>query len=172
MSKESLEQKKETESLRIKKEQVVALEDKVKRASGIVIIDYRGITVEEDTNLRSALRAAGVEYKVIKNRIILRAFKNSGYDGFDKIFEGPTAVAFSYDDATAPARIISENSKKLNKLTVKGGIVEKQIYDAAGIAKIATIPSKNVLIGQLLGLLTSPMRGLAVALNEVAKKQA
>ena len=172
MSKEALEPKKETEALKLKKEQVAEYEDKVKRAAGIVVLDYRGITVEEDTNLRSALRAAGIEYKVIKNRIILRAFKNSGYDGFDKVFEGPTAVAFSYDDATAPARIISENSKKLNKLTIKGGIVENQAMDAAGITKIANIPSKNVLVGQLLGLLTSPMRGLAVALNEVAKKQA
>ena len=172
MSTGTVELKKETEALKIKKEQVSELEDKVKRAAGIVVLDYRGITVEEDTNLRSALRAAGVEYKVIKNRIILRAFKNSGYDGFDKVFEGPTAVAFSYDDATAPARIICENSKKLNKLTVKGGIIDSQVMDAAGINKIANIPSKNVLIGQLLGLLTSPMRSLAVALNEVAKKQA
>ena len=171
MSKETYELR-ETEALQAKREQVAQLEDKVKRAAGIVVIDYRGITVEEDTNLRSALRAANVEYKVIKNRLILRAFKNSGYDGFDKVFEGPTAVAFSYDDATAPARIINENIKKLNKLSVKGGIVEHQAMDAAGINKIASIPSKNVLIGQLLGLLTSPMRSLAVALSEVAKKQA
>lgn len=162
----------EKEALKLKKEQVAQLEDKIKRAAGIVIIDYRGITVEEDTNLRSALRAANVEYKVIKNRLILRAFKNSGYDGLDKVFEGPTAVAFSYDDATAPARIISENIKKLNKLSMKGGVVENQVMDAAGINKIASIPSKSVLLGQLLGLLTSPVRSLAVALNEVAKKQA
>ncbi len=162
----------EKESLKLKKEQVAQLEEKVKNAAGIVVVDYRGITVEEDTNLRSALRAAGVEYKVVKNRLILRAFKNSGYEGFDHVFEGPTAVAFSSDDATAPARIISENIKKLNKLAIKGGIVEKQVMDAAGINKIATIPSKTVLVGQLLGLLTSPMRGLAVALSEVAKKQA
>ena len=162
----------ETEALKLKREQVAQLEEKVKSAAGIVIIDYRGITVEEDTNLRSALREAGVEYKVIKNRLILRAFQNSGYEGFDKIFEGPTAVAFSYDDATAPARIISENIKKLNKLSIKGGIVEHQVMDAAAINRIATIPSKNVLLGQLLGLLTSPMRSLAIALSEVAKKQA
>ena len=171
MSKETYELR-ETETLNAKREQVAQLEDKVKRAAGIVVIDYRGITVEEDTNLRSALRAANIEYKVIKNRLILRAFKNSGFDGFDSIFEGPTAVAISYDDATAPARIISENSKKLNKLTIKGGVVENQAMDAAGINKIATIPSKTVLLSQLLGLLTSPMRSLAVALNEVAKKQA
>ncbi len=163
---------KENEALKLKKEQVAELEDKVKRALGIVIVDYRGITVEEDTALRSALREAGIEYKVIKNRLILRAFNAAGISGFDKVFEGPTAVAFSYDDATAPARILSENGKKLNKLAIKGGVVENQAMDAAGIAKIANIPSRTVLIGQLLGLLTSPMRSLAVALNEVAKKQA
>ncbi len=163
---------KETEALKLKKEQVAQIEDKIKRSAGIVIVDYRGITVEEDTALRAGLREAGVEYKVIKNRLLLKAFNNTGYEGFDKVLEGPTAVAFSYDDATAPARIISEKGKKLNKLAVKGGVVENQIMDAAGINKIANIPSKNVLLGQLLGLLTSPMRGLAVALNEVAKKQA
>lgn len=172
MSTQINELQKETEILKLKKEQVAMLEEKVKKAAGIVVVDYRGISVEEDTKLRSALREAGVEYKVIKNRLILRAFKNSGYEGFDKVFEGPTAVAFSYDDATAPARIISENIKKLNKLAIKGGVVENQPMDAAGINKIASIPSKNVLVGQLLGLLTSPMRGLAVALSEVAKKQA
>lgn len=172
MSTQINEFQKETETLRLKKEQVAVLEEKVKKAAGIVVVDYRGISVEEDTKLRSALREAGVEYKVIKNRLILRAFKNSGYEGFDKVFEGPTAVAFSYDDATAPARIISENMKKLNKLAIKGGVVENQAMDAAGINKIASIPSKTVLVGQLLGLLTSPMRSLAVALSEVAKKQA
>lgn len=172
MAKEVKELQKENEALKLKMEQVAALEEKVKSAAGIVVVDYRGITVEEDTKLRTALREAGVEYKVIKNRLILRAFKNSGYEGLDSVFEGPTAVAFSYDDATAPARIISENSKKLNKLAIKGGVVENQVMDAAGITKIASIPSKTVLIGQLLGLLTSPMRSLAVALNEVAKKQA
>ena len=94
------------------------------------------------------------------------------YEGFDKVFEGPTSVAFSYEDATAPARILSESMKKLNKLVVKGGIVEGQAMDANGISKVASIPSKQVLLGQLVGLLTSPMRSLAIALSEVAKKQA
>ncbi len=167
-----IEHKKESAALKIKKEQVTELEDKIKRAAGIVIIDYRGITVEEDTALRSALREAGVEYKVIKNRLLLRAFENTGIKGLESVFEGPTAVAFSYEDATAPARILSDNIKKLNKLEIKGGVVEQQVMDAAGIKKISNIPSKNVLLGQLLGLLTSPMRSLAVALSEVAKKQA
>ncbi len=160
------------EVLELKQQQVAEIEDKVKRASGVVIIDYRGITVEEDTALRASLRKEGIDYKVLKNRLALRAFKNAGYEGFDKVFEGPTAVAFSYEDATAPARILSESMKKLNKLVVKGGIVEGQAMDANGISKVASIPSKQVLLGQLVGLLTSPMRSLAIALSEVAKKQA
>ena len=140
------------EVLELKQQQVAEIEDKVKRASGVVIIDYRGITVEEDTALRASLRKEGIDYKVLKNRLALRAFKNAGYEGFDKVFEGPTSVAFSYEDATAPARILSESMKKLNKLVVKGGIVEGQAMDANGISKVASIPSKQVLLGQLVGL--------------------
>ncbi len=160
------------ESIRIKEEQVAVIEDKTRRAKGVVLVDYRGLNVAEDTEMRNKLRAAGVEYKVLKNRLVLRAFNKAGYEGFDKVLEGPTAVAFSYDDATAPARIVMESVKKTNKISVKGGIVEGKILDAAGITAVSNIPSKEVLLSQLLGLLTSPMRSLAIAVNEVAKKQA
>ena len=161
------------ESIKIKAEQVAVIEDKAKRAKGVVLVDYRGLTVAEDTEMRNNLRKAGVEYKVLKNRLVLRAFNNVGYEGFDKVLEGPTAVAFSYDDATAPARIVMESVKKTNnKISVKGGIVEGKILDANGIVAVSNIPSKEVLLSQLLGLLTSPMRSLAMAVSEVAKKQA
>ena len=161
------------ESIKIKAEQVAVIEDKSKRAKGVVLVDYRGLTVAEDTEMRNNLRKAGVEYKVLKNRLVLRAFNNAGYEGFDKVLEGPTAVAFSYDDATAPARIVMESVKKTNnKISVKGGIVEGKILDANGIVAVSNIPSKEVLLSQLLGLLTSPMRSLAIAVSEVAKKQA
>ena len=161
------------ESIKIKAEQVAVIEDKAKRAKGVVLVDYRGLTVAEDTEMRNSLRKAGVEYKVLKNRLVLRAFNNAGYEGFDKVLEGPTAVAFSYDDATAPARIVMETVKKTNnKISVKGGIVEGKILDANGIVAVSNIPSKEVLLSQLLGLLTSPMRSLAIAVSEVAKKQA
>jgi len=161
------------ESIKIKAEQVAVIEDKAKRAKGVVLVDYRGLTVAEDTEMRNNLRKAGVEYKVLKNRLVLRAFNNVGYEGFDKVLEGPTAVAFSYDDATAPARIVMESVKKTNnKISVKGGIVEGKILDANGIVAVSNIPSKEVLLSQLLGLLTSPMRSLAIAVSEVAKKQA
>ncbi|MBQ4049318.1 MAG: 50S ribosomal protein L10, partial [Clostridia bacterium] len=161
------------ESIKIKAEQVAVIEDKAKRAKGVVLVDYRGLTVAEDTEMCNNLRKAGVEYKVLKNRLVLRAFNNVGYEGFDKVLEGPTAVAFSYDDATAPARIVMESVKKTNnKISVKGGIVEGKILDANGIVAVSNIPSKEVLLSQLLGLLTSPMRSLAIAVSEVAKKQA
>jgi len=161
------------ETIKIKEEQVAIIEDKTKRAKGVVLVDYRGLNVAEDTEMRNKLRSAGVEYKVLKNRLVLRAFNNAGYEGFDKVLEGPTAVAFSYDDATAPARIVMESVKKTNnKISVKGGIVEGKILDAAGITAVSNIPSKEILLSQLLGLLTSPMRSLAIAVNEVAKKQA
>ena len=160
------------ESIKIKEEQVAVIEDKAKRAKGIVLVDYRGLNVAEDTEMRNNLRKEGVEYKVLKNRLVLRAFNNAGYEGFDKVLEGPTAVAFSYEDATAPARIIMESVKKTNKISVKGGVVEGKILDAAAITAVANIPSREVLLAQLLGLLTSPMRSLAIAVNEVAKKQA
>lgn len=156
----------------LKVEQVNDIQDKINRAKGIVLVDYRGINVAEDTAMRNALRAENIEYRVLKNRLVLRAMNAAGYEGLDKVLEGPTAVAFSYDDATAAARIIAENTRKVPKISIKGGIVEGKIMDAAGINVVATIPSKNVLVGQLLGLLTSPMRSLAVAINEVAKKQA
>ena len=121
--------------------------------------------------MRNDLRKANVEYKVIKNRLVLRAFDNAGLAGFDTVLEGPTAMAISYDDAVAPAKIIVDNVKKTNKLTVKGGIVEGKVLDAKEITKVAAIPAKPVLVAQLLGMLQTPVRGLAVALSEIAKKK-
>ena len=136
-----------------------------------MLVDYRGLNVAEDTSMRSELRKANVEYKVVKNRLILRAFVNAGYQGFDSVLEGPTAIAVSYDDAVAPAKIIVDNVKKTNKITVKGGVVEGKIMDAQGITKVASVPAKPVLVAQLLGMLQTPVRGLAVALSEIAKKK-
>ncbi len=172
-SKFNKEAKNLSEEILKQKEAIVKdIEDKVNRSKSIVIVDYRGINVEQDTQMRTELRKSGVEYKVLKNHLVFRAFKNAGYDGFEEILKGPTAVAFSYDDAVAPAKIIGDYVKKVNKIAIKGGIVEGKQMSTDDIAKLATIPSKNVLVAQLLGLLTSPMRGLAVAINEVAKKNA
>lgn len=161
-----------TETIQAKAAQVESVKEKIGKAKSVVLVDYRGLTVAEDTVMRSELRKANVEYAVIKNRIMTRAFAAAGYDGFDGVLEGPTAVAISYDDAVAPARIISDTAKKTNKLAFKGGVVEGKTMDSKGIETLATIPSKDVLIAQMLGLLTSPMRSLAVAMSEIAKKNA
>ncbi|MCL2798205.1 MAG: 50S ribosomal protein L10 [Firmicutes bacterium] len=160
------------ESIALKEKEVAEIVGKIKRAKSVILIDYRGITVFDDTRMRNALRAEKIEYKVIKNRIMLRAFNATGYAGFDKTLEGPTAVAFGYADAVAPAKILTETAKKLNKMAVKGGVAEGRKLSVADVMNLAKMPPKPVLVGQLLGMLTSPMRSLAVALAEVAKKKA
>ena len=154
------------------KEQLVnEVAEKIAKAKSIVLVNHCGLTVEQDTALRVDMRKADVEYKVIKNTILVRAFEKAGYIGFEKVFEGPTAVAFSYEDTVAGAKIVVENGTKTKMLEIKGGVIEGKIASVEEIKVLASIPAKPVLIGQLLGLLTSPMRGLAVAISEVAKKQ-
>lgn len=155
------------------KEQIVSeYAEKISKAKSFVVVDYRGLTVAEDTELRKELRSNNVEYKVVKNRLTLRAMEKAGYTGLDKEFEGPTALAISYDDAVAPAKVLVGYAKKNNKLEVKAGMVEGKVMDVNGINSVASIPSKPVLVAQLLGMLQTPVRGLAVVLSEIAKKNA
>lgn len=145
--------------------------EKVSKAKSIVLVNHCGLTVEQDTALRADMRKANVEYKVIKNSVLSRAFEKAGITGMESVFEGPTAVAFSYEDAVAGAKIVSDNGAKTKMLEIKGGVIENKPASADEVKVLASIPPKPVLIGQLLGLLTSPMRSLAVAVSEVAKKQ-
>ena len=142
----------------------------VDKASSAVVVDYRGLTVEQDTQLRKQLREAGVVYKVYKNTYLKRAFEGTDFAQLDQNLEGPTAVAFGIDDATAPARIISEFAKTAPALEVKAGVVEGTYYDAKGMAVIANIPSRDVLISKLLGSLQSPVTNLARVLKQIAEK--
>ena len=163
MSKEAIEQK---------AQQVEEIVEKVKKSKSIVLVDYRGLTVAQDTEMRVSMRKAGVDYKVLKNRLVLRALNNCGFDGFEKVLEGLTAVAFGYEDAVAPAKIVAETvTKTNNKIAIKGGIIEGKQASVEEVNALSKIPAKPVLVGQLLGMLTSPMRSLAVALSEIAKKQ-
>lgn len=143
----------------------------VSNAKAIVAVDYRGLTVEEDTKLRKQLREAGVVYKVYKNTLLKRAFEGTEYEALAKHLEGPTAVAFGIEDATAPARIINDVIKTSPKLEFKAGVVEGTYYDEKGIQVIATIPSREVLISKLLGSLQSPITNLARVLKQIAEKQ-
>ena len=142
----------------------------VEKAQSVVLVDYRGLTVEEDTALRKALREAGVVYKVYKNTYMNRAFEGTVYAELAKHLEGPSAVAFGIDDAVAPARIIAEVAKKAPKLEFKGGVVEGTYYDAKGLEVVATIPSRDTLISRLLGSMQSPVTNLARVLKQIAEK--
>ena len=158
-------------NLESKKEIVAQIAEQFKNAKSIIFVDYRGITVAEDTVLRQNFRKENVTYKVYKNRLLLRALQSLNIEGLDeKMFEGTTAVAFS-EDEVAPARIFCEQSSKLNKMAVKFGIVNGQIMDKAQVEELAKIPSKEVLIAMLLGTLNAPVSALARALNAIAEKQ-
>ncbi|MBP3608855.1 MAG: 50S ribosomal protein L10 [Lachnospiraceae bacterium] len=142
----------------------------VDKASAAVLVDYRGLTVEEDTRLRKALREAGVVYKVYKNTYLNRAFEGTVYAELAKHLEGPTAVAFGIEDATAPARVLAEFAKKAPNLEFKGGVVEGVYYDVKGLEKVALIPSRETLISKLLGSLQSPVANLARVIKQIAEK--
>lgn len=153
-----------------RKAYVAEVVEKLNNSSSAVLVDYRGITVEQDTAMRKAMREAGVEYRVIKNSALARAFDTTGNKGFDEYFVGPTAAAFGGEDPIAPCRILNEYVGK-TPIKIKCGVVEGRKFDENGIKSLASIPEKPVLLSQFLGLLTSPMRSLAIALSEVAKKK-
>ncbi len=140
-------------------------------AASAVAVDYRGLTVAQDTELRKQLREAGVTYKVYKNTLIRRAAEGTDFAALDPHLEGPTAIAVSKNDATAPARILAEFAKKADKLEIKAGIVEGTYYDAKGMQAISSIPSREVLLGRLFGSMKSPISNLARVLNQIAEKQ-
>ena len=149
---------------------VQEISEQIKEAQSVVVVDYRGLTVAEDTQLRKQLREAGVTYKVYKNTLMNFAFKGTDFEALAPVLEGPNAIAISKEDATAPARVLAEFAKKADKLELKGGVVEGTYYDAAGIGVIASIPSRDVLLGRLLGSMQSPITNFARVLNQIAEK--
>lgn len=138
-------------------------------AAAAVVADYRGLTVEQDTELRKKLREAGVSYKVYKNTMIRFAAKGTAFEALEPNLEGPTALAVSKTDATAPARILAEFAKKAEALELKGGVVDGVYYDAKAIKEIATIPSREILLGKLLGSIQSPITNFARVLKQIAE---
>lgn len=140
-------------------------------AEGAVLADYRGLTVAEDTDLRRQLREANVVYKVYKNTYIKRAIAGTAFEGLTSSLEGPTAVAISKTDATAPARILSKFAKTAPKLEIKCGIVEGTFYDVNTIKAIAEIPGRDELLSRLLGSLKSPITNMARVMKQIADKK-
>ena len=154
----------------LKKPVVEEISTKITDAQAVVLVDHRGLTVEEDTILRKQLREAGVSYKVYKNTMMNFAFKGTDYEGLSKYLEGPSAMAVSTTDATAPARVLCKFAKTAPALEIKGGVVDGIVYDAKGIAQLADIPSKEELLSRLLGSMKSPISNLARVLNQIAEK--
>ncbi len=144
----------------------------VANAKAAVLVDYRGLTVAQDTELRKKLREAGVVYKVYKNTMLNFAFKGTEFEALSKDLNGPTAVAFGLEDATVPARVLLECTKTMPNLEFKAGVVEGTYYDTKGIQVIATIPSREVLISRLLGSMQSPITNFARVIKQIAEKQA
>lgn len=155
--------------LESKKAKVAALSEKIKNSVAFVLVDYQGITVDEDTKLRKDAREANVEYMVEKNSILRFALHEAGYNDFDDQLHGATAIALSADDETAPARVIGKfASDKEEYYNVKAGVVNGTVYDAAGVDKLSKIPSRDVLLAQLVGSLQGPIQKLAAVLKAVA----
>ena len=159
-------------SILAQKEQLVAeLSEKLKKAQSVVMFDYRGLTVSEVTELRAQMRKAGNEYVIIKNSMVERACDLIGIDESVKgMLKGPSAFAIGYNDAVSPAKILKDTVKKLKKCEIKGGIVNGKVTDPAGIDALAELPPKEVLIARMLGSMMSPISGLAIVLDQIAKK--
>lgn len=149
---------------------VQEISDQIKEAKSVVLVDYRGLTVEQDTELRKQLREAGVSYKVYKNTMMRFAFKGTDFESLDAHLEGPSAMALSTTDATAPARVLAKFAKTAPALELKGGVVEGTYYDEKGITAIAAVPSREELLSKLLGSIQSPITNLARVLNQIAEQ--
>ena len=157
--------------LQAKKDAVVELVEKLKNAQAGVLVDYIGINVADDTKLRRELREAGVEYTVIKNSILHFAAKEAGYEGLDAYLSGSTALALSNDDPVAPAKILgkfADDSK--GKFSVKCGFMDGEIMTEAEVMELSKLPSKEGLLTALVCALASPIKGIAIALNEIVEK--
>ena len=155
----------------LKQPVVQEIAEKIDGAQSIVLVDHRGLTVAQDTELRRQLREAGVTYKVYKNTMMNFAFKGTVFEGLSDLLNGPSALAISKEDATAPARVLCNFAKTADKLEIKGGVVEGKVYDAAGIAAVSTIPSREELLSRLLGSMQSPIANFARVIKQVAEKE-
>lgn len=162
---------------------VAEIQEKLSRSQGVVLVDYRGLNVEEVTQLRKKLREAGVEYRVEKNTLVSLAARGAQVEGIEEYLAGPTALAFGYNDPVAPAKILSEFAKDHKKMELKGGILEGKAIGKDQVKALADLPSREALLGQVAGMLQAPVRGLvtvlsgplrnlAYAVEAVRKKQA
>lgn len=158
-------------NIELKALQVEEIRARIEKAQSMVVFDYRGLTVEEATNLRKDMRNAGIEYIVLKNGLVERAAQAAGIDAsLGEHLKGPSAFAFGYNDPVAPARILRDSVKKLKKCAIKGGLINGTVANAAAMDTLADLPSREQLIARLLGSMMSPISGFVIALDQIAKK--
>ncbi len=159
-------------ALEAKKKVVQDLTEEFKSAQTMLVADYLGLTVEQDTEMRAALRKEGVVYKVVKNTLAAFAAKEAGLDSLHPYFEGPTAIAYSTSDAIAPAKILSKYADKIETFKIKGGVMDKKAIDLTDIKALAQIPPREVLYAQVVCGIASPITGLAMILHAIESKGA
>ncbi|HEY4399007.1 MAG TPA: 50S ribosomal protein L10 [Lactobacillaceae bacterium] len=159
------------QAIALKAQEVEVVADKFKNSASSVIVDARGLTVAESTELRNQLRAEGVEFKVIKNKILSRAAEKAGFSDLNDLFAGPSAVAFSSEDAVAPARILKKFADAVEALEIKGGVVDGNVSSLDEINRFATLPGKDGLLGQLLAEFQFPIRSFAYAVKALVEKR-
>ena len=158
--------------LESKKAIVDALTQKLQTSTAAVFVDYKGITVAKDTELRNQFRAAGVEYAVVKNTLTRFAANKAGYTEFDEVLNGTTSMASTTDDPIAPARVVCEFAKKnKNVVRLKGGMVEGKVLSVEELMSFGELPSKNALVAQVLGTFLAPISSLAVVLNQILEQK-
>ena len=156
--------------IEIKKPIVEEISATIKDAQSVVLVDYRGLTVAQDTELRKQLREAGITYKVYKNTMMNFAFQGTDFEALAPYLDGPNAMAVSTTDATAPARVLAKFAQTAKKLEIKAGVVEGAVYDADGMKAISEIPSREELLSKLLGSIQSPIANFARVMDQLAEK--
>jgi len=161
-----------SEARELRAKQIEEIKEKIQNSNGFILVGYKGISVADDVALRAKLREANVDYKVLKNRLVNKALEELGIEGFAKDLEQPTAVAFANGEITAAAKVFKDTMGTVSSLQIKSGYMDSAYITADTVNALASIPSKEVLIAQLLGMLQSPISGLARALQQVAEKKA
>ena len=160
-----------SQSRQQKMDKVEEIKKLISESSSMVIVDYRGLTVAQDTELRANFRNAGVTYKVLKNRLVKIALNQLGYTELDSALEETNAFAFGSTDSVAPARITYEAINKYKKLKAKCGLIDGNYIDENGVKALSTLPTKEVLYAQLLGMMMAPVSALARVLNAYVEKE-
>lgn len=155
----------------MKVEQVADIKSRIEKASAFLVINYQGLTVAQDTELRNEFRKNGVTYSVYKNRLVARALDELGITGFEEALNGPSAFAMSESDVVAPAKVVQDKQKAFKKLEIKCGLIDGKFCDRAECEALANIPNRETLLAMLVGIMQAPIAGAARAIKAIADQQ-